>query len=239
MQIVGSRRFVPGVRALALAALALVSLAATGASAKVPGGRHCHNGICHRVMTLSETAAQMGKVARIVASHYDDCSRDRFNPCGLTSSGEAFRPSAADNTASSIHPDGTILVVRNPATRLAAVVRVNNFGPFKGNRRLDLSRAAAEKLGFAGSGVAALDVMVVHAPSHAEATYQGHRRYAPVAGFIGRTQSIEHAYLAQTELAQKQRIKQIAAVKCGIAKRQPAQRLALLFKAPRLARPQA
>ena len=129
-----------GIRAAtALGIIGFAAIAATPAAAKAPGQQHCYGGICHRVMTLSQTAGAIGKVRRIAASHYDDCSRDRFNPCGLTSSGEVFRPHEANNTASSIHPDGTILMLRHPGTKQAVVVRVNNFGPFKSNRLLDVS----------------------------------------------------------------------------------------------------
>ena len=49
-----------------------------------------------------------------------ECRRDRFNPCGLTASGEAFRPNDADNAASPIYPEGTVLLVRNPSNGEAA-----------------------------------------------------------------------------------------------------------------------
>ena len=203
-----------------------------GAVAKAPGQRHCHGGVCHRVMTLDETTAAIGKLRRIAASHYDDCRRDRYNPCGLTSSGEVFRPNAPDNTASSIHPDGTILLVRNPSTRHAAVVRVNNFGPFKGNRQLDVSRATAHKLGFAGRGVAPLEVLVVHAPSPEEARYQRKRRYEPVPGFIGPADSIETAYMHYADLTLRQRTARLDKTACQLARNQRTPRLGMIAAAP-------
>src|SRR5262245_50612214 len=122
-------------------AIATLLLAAGSfqADAKSPGGSFCYGGVCHRVMTLAETEAQIGKVVRLNASHYDGCEQDRHNACGLTSSGEVFRPNEANNAASSVHPDGTVLLLRNPAGGLTAVVRINNFGPFRGNRRIDVS----------------------------------------------------------------------------------------------------
>ena len=80
--------------------------------------------------TIEETAALVGVEELITASHYDDCSKDRFNPCGLTSSGERFHPDRPDNTASPIYPDGTQLLVWSPANKRALVVRVNNAGPY-------------------------------------------------------------------------------------------------------------
>jgi rare lipoprotein A len=198
------------------------------ADAKKPGGRHCAVGVCHRVMTLAETEAQIGKLRRIKTSYYDSCRRDRFNPCGLTSSGEVFRPHTPDNTASSIHPDGTILVIRNPETRLAAVVRVNNFGPFRGDRKLDVSRATAQRLGFSRRGVAALEVMVIHAPTPAEARYSRKRRYAAVPGFIGLATTIDSAYMKYADLTLPTRMAQLDKTACHVAPDRRTPRLELI-----------
>lgn len=228
-----STRFGQRVRAaVALAIVGFTAIATTPAAAKAPGQQHCYGGICHRVMTLGQTAAAIGKVRRISTSHYDDCSRDRFNPCGLTSSGEVFRPHEANNTASSIHPDGTILMLRHPGTKQAVVVRVNNFGPFKGGRLLDVSYATAERLGFRSSGVASLDVMVVYAPTAQETRYSRKRRYEPVPGFLGRSDSIESSYLRYTEAIDRQRYVRLAAAACHLARSKKAPQLALLAVKP-------
>ncbi len=185
-----------GCIALSLVALAVMALPvriATQAEAKTPGSTYCYHGICHRVKTIEETRSLVGLQQSIEASHYDDCTRDRYNPCGLTSSGERFRPDRPDNTASPIYPDGTTLLVWNPETKHALVVRVNNAGPYHGNRKLDLSVAAAEKLGFKGKGVAKLRVKVVKAPEPEEAKYSKHRSYAHVPGDIGEYSSVDEA----------------------------------------------
>lgn len=229
-----------GLLALGLACLAFPGAAGTNpAAAKSPGHRHCYGDVCHRVMSLAQTAESIGKISKIVASHYDDCHKDRFNPCGLTSSGETFRPDEPNNAASAIHPDGTILLLRNAATQRTAVVRVNNFGPFKGNRRLDVSRATAERLAFAGHGVATLDVMVSYAPTPEEARYKARRRYPAVPGFIGRTASIEQAFLAYAETVEKRRFATLSARACQLPKRARTPRLALIHALPRPVRPQA
>jgi rare lipoprotein A (peptidoglycan hydrolase) len=179
---------------IGLSASALAAMALTPAEAKTPGSTYCYHGTCHRVKTIEETQALVGVEETIVASHYDDCSRDRYNPCGLTSSGERFHPERPDNTASPIYPDGTTLLVWSPETLHALIVRVNNAGPYWGNRELDLSRAAAEKLGFEKSGVAKVRVRVIKAPEPAEAKYVDNRTYPPVPGDIG-----QYASLAQAE----------------------------------------
>ncbi len=163
------------------------------AAAKQPGGTHCHGGVCHRVLSIAETSARIGIPTRMYASHYESCDRDPFNPCGLTSSGAEFHAWRADNAASSVYPDGTILLVHSPTTRAAVVVRVNNLGPFKGNRLLDVSKATADRLGFARSGVARLNVAVLKAPTQSETKYQARRTYAPVPGYIGQYKTLDDA----------------------------------------------
>ncbi len=222
--------------AFAMAGLLALFTIPTEAEAKKPGGRHCYGGTCHRVMTLRETEGLVGKLRRLKASHYDDCRRDRFNPCGLTSSGEAFRAHAPDNTASAIHPDGTILLLRNPSTRRSAVVRVNNFGPFRSDRKLDVSRATAERLGFAARGVAVLEVLVVQAPTTEETRYKRNRRYAPVPGYIGQTDSIDSAFIRYADMTVRQRIARLDTIACRIAANRRAPKLGLMLaaaKAPR------
>jgi rare lipoprotein A len=70
-----------------------------------------------------------------------------------TASGERFNP--ADLTAAHrTLPFGTRIRVTNPGNGQSVVVRINDRGPFHGNRLIDLSREAAERIGLvrAGSG---------------------------------------------------------------------------------------
>jgi rare lipoprotein A len=166
--------------------------ASSPAEAKGPGQTYCFYKKCHRVKTIAETQALVGRDLRIVASHYDSCNKDRFNPCGLTSSGERFAPERADNAASPVLPDGTIALVWSKQTKEAIVIRINNAGPYWGNRQLDLSRAAARKLGIGGVGDVTLRVL--KAPTPAEARYAKNRRYDPVPGPIGQFASLDEAH---------------------------------------------
>lgn len=176
----------------------IATLLTVGASApveaKTPGSTYCFYGRCHRVKTIAETRKLVGKQLPLHASHYDDCGTDRYNPCGLTSSGERFYPKRADNAASPIYPDGTILLTWHKGTGNAVVVRINNAGPYWGNRKLDLSIAAAKQLGFAHRGVAKLQTMVLAAPTRAQARYKKHRRYKRVLGHIGRFKTFDQAH---------------------------------------------
>ena len=177
-------------------------LAAAGASltvlptaqAKTPGHEYCFHGTCHRVKSLDETRRLIGVTTAMKASFYDSSAHDSYNPSDETSSGERFRANRPDNAASPIYPDGTKLLVWHPASRKALMIRINNAGPYWGDRKLDLSRAAAEVFGFTGRGVAAVNVRVLEAPTKAEATYKRGRTYAPVKGYLGQFASVDAAY---------------------------------------------
>lgn len=69
-------------------------------------------------------------------------------------------------------PLGTLLHVSNPETGVGVVVRVNDRGPFHGNRVLDVSRAAASVLGLEQAGVGRVDIRL---PSSEEAAEFAHR----------------------------------------------------------------
>ena len=185
--------------AMLTAGVLTAGLGVSHAEAKTPGKTYCYNRVCHRVKTLAETKALVGREETLHTSFYDDCRKDRLNPCGLTSSGEVFRANTPDNAASPIYPNGTVLLVWSPATKKSAVVRVNNAGPYWRGRKLDVSKATAQKLGFAGQGVAHLKVRVIGAPTRAEATYQKRRRYAPVPGYIGAFASLDEAHIGAAQ----------------------------------------
>jgi len=174
-------------------AVAGILAAPFSAQAKTPGKTYCFNGVCHTVKSLDETRNLVGRTTSVVASYYDDPKRDRFNPSNWTSSGEYFRAWAPDNAASPSLPNGTKVVVWHPVTKKAVMVRINNAGPYYGNRTLDLSRGAAEKIGLTGSGVKRLQMAVVAAPSREEASYKKGRTYAPVRGYIGQFASLDSA----------------------------------------------
>jgi len=187
-------------RAATFAALLLLcSHFALPASAKTPGARYCFGGWCHRVSTLAQTETFVGWRGYLLASFYDDCRRDRLNPCGLTSSGAAFRPDLPDNAASPLFPDGTVILAYNPKSGDASILRITNAGPYSGDRKLDVSRAGAESLGFKNEGVAHLVVSVLKSPTIEEATYVRRRVYPSVPGHLGKFENFDLAYAAAME----------------------------------------
>lgn len=77
-----------------------------------------------------------------------------------TSNGERFDQeglTAAHRTL----PFGTKLLVTNRSTGKSCVVKVNDRGPYKDNRVIDLSKGAAKQLDMVSSGVAMVDVFVL------------------------------------------------------------------------------
>jgi rare lipoprotein A len=69
-----------------------------------------------------------------------------------TASGEQMNP-AELTAAHRTLPFGTKLKVTNQKNGKSVIVRINDRGPFIKGRVIDLSKAAANKLGFISSGV--------------------------------------------------------------------------------------
>lgn len=77
-----------------------------------------------------------------------------------TASGEIFDPTkltAAHRTL----PFGSLVRVTNPANGRSVVVRINDRGPFEPGRTIDLSRAAAKKVGLIRPGSGKVDLALL------------------------------------------------------------------------------
>jgi rare lipoprotein A len=107
----------------------------------------------HTPFASNKNAAETPVASHGVASFYTEgtetASGERFNTHELT---------AAHPTL----PFGTQLRVTNVATGRSVTVRVNDRGPFVHGRSVDVSYAAAERLGMVGRGVAKVKLDVVH-----------------------------------------------------------------------------
>ena len=77
-----------------------------------------------------------------------------------TASGEAFDPEALTAAHPSL-PFGSRIRVHNLANDRIVEVRINDRGPFAGNRILDLSRRAAEILDMIQAGVVRVRIFVL------------------------------------------------------------------------------
>lgn len=95
---------------------------------------------------FSSPVRKIEKIFHGVASFY----ADRFNG-KKTASGDVFDNSKL-TCAHRTLPFGTKLLVKNPDTGSCCEVIVNDRGPYAHNRVVDLSKAAARKLGITGLG---------------------------------------------------------------------------------------
>ena len=77
-----------------------------------------------------------------------------------TASGEIFNRRAL-TAAHRTLPFGTRVCVRSQLTGRAVVVRINDRGPFTGNRVIDLSQAAAQELGMQGLGIKPVELWLL------------------------------------------------------------------------------
>ena len=108
-----------------------------------------------QAQTSEQQVEAKGKVYRFVTSYYG--KKFQGKP---TSSGEIFdmyKLTCAHKTL----PFGTLLKVTNEDNGLSVVVKVNDRGPFVDGRDLDISYAAAQKIGLVGVGVKTMKVEVI------------------------------------------------------------------------------
>ena len=91
----------------------------------------------------------------VVASYYAEDFHGK-----KTSNGERFNMNDLTCAHKSL-PFNTILKVTNLSNGKSVEVRVNDRGPFVLNREIDLSKAAAVKLGMIGSGTAKVKLEIV------------------------------------------------------------------------------
>jgi rare lipoprotein A len=97
--------------------------------------------------SISPAAAQTGR-----ASWYALTS--------ITASGERCNPNAMTAAHPSL-PFGTKVRVDNLDNGKSVVVRINDRGPFVGGRIIDVTRAAAQSLGFIRAGTAKVRLTVL------------------------------------------------------------------------------
>lgn len=105
------------------------------------------------------TPAKAIKVWSGVASWYGEEFHGK-----TTASGQIYDMFAA-TAAHPWLPFGSLLRLTNPKTGQSQVVRVNDRGPFMGDRELDVSFIAASHLGLVECGVARLRIELLKEPS--------------------------------------------------------------------------
>ena len=106
----------------------------------------------------SAPAAQPAPMQSGIASYY--AKHFAGKP---TASGEPHRPNALTAASPSL-PLGATARVTNTENGQSVTVEVNDRGPYAKNRILDVSRRAAERLGFKHDGIAQVTVQPLPGP---------------------------------------------------------------------------
>lgn len=101
-----------------------------------------------------------------------------------TANGEIYDPSQL-TAAHKTLPFGTFVRVTNPSSGASVVVRINDRGPFKPGRILDLSRAAAEQIGMIRAGTMVVKLEVVSDQLQSPAVVGANAILAADAGLTG------------------------------------------------------
>lgn len=94
--------------------------------------------------------------SRALASWYDCAKPGECSKSKRTASGERFNPNAYTAAHRSLRFGTKVLVTHKGRS---VVVRINDRGPFIRNRHIDLSRAAARKIGCRGVCVITMKVL--------------------------------------------------------------------------------
>lgn len=105
--------------------------------------------------TVEEESNILEDVGTGVASYYGKAFAGR-----RTASGDVFDP-AKLTAAHRTLPFGSRVQVTNQRNGRAVIVRINDRGPFHGNRVIDLSRAAASEIGIVGPGSGRVELALV------------------------------------------------------------------------------
>ncbi len=109
------------------------------------------------VIASGQALAQSPNRFSGIAAYYDKDYKDKL------ASGERYNP-AKFTAAHRTLPFGTRLRITDPKTKRSVTVTVNDRGPFTEGRVIDLSMAAAKKLGILGRGLAPVTVVVLPPP---------------------------------------------------------------------------
>ncbi len=115
-------------------------------------------GLYRSLILLSACWAQIGYLEEGEASYYAASFEGLRTASGERYSRKAF--TAAHRTL----PFGTMVKVTHLASGRITVVRINDRGPFKVSRIIDLSEAAARELGILQEGIARVRLEVVERP---------------------------------------------------------------------------
>ena len=151
-----------------------------------------------------EVFGQSYKVWRDIEQYSEEGTASWYGPGfhgQYTSNGETYNQydiSAADKHL----PIPCYIRVTNKENGRSLIVRVNDRGPFHGDRILDLSFGAAQRLGIVGQGVAKVRLDLIHPPRPANADEMIARSEAKTIQLLA-TDSAQRAREEASRLSQK------------------------------------
>lgn len=140
-----------------------------------------------------------------------------------TSNGEIYN----ENLMTAAHkrlPIPSYVLVTNVKNGRQVVVRVNDRGPFVGDRKIDLSKAAAKELGMLGKGTAQVKMEVVHVDSSGKISGPGGEKLTqlaknknlPLPKANEKTNGKADLQIAKASTVQKPTVKAVAADKVDV-----------------------
>lgn len=156
-----SRRHVRSALLATAPTTALIGLGAMQAPARAPAAVSISAGMTPKEADERRQQPEIAAIPAkpqpevVEASYYGDEFAGR-----PTANGETFDPdllTAAHRTL----PFGSLVEVSDEFSGRSVVVRINDRGPFHGDRAIDLSEAAAKKIGLADAGTGRVSVNVV------------------------------------------------------------------------------
>jgi rare lipoprotein A len=119
------------------------------ASESFSRGKHIDNSTNNKTMLVA-SAGSVGTASYYGSEYHGKktASGEVYNQYGLTAAHNSYK-------------FGTRVKVTNISTGQSVVVRINDRGPFSGNRVIDLSYGAAKQIGMVNSGVAQVSMQVL------------------------------------------------------------------------------
>ena len=136
----------------------LIALATNACSSDIRFASQSHKSIKDTVNNEDDSSSQGFKVNQILrgtCSYYGKKFHGR-----KTANGEIYDMYAFTAAHKSL-PFNTILIVENLANGKTVQVRINDRGPYKKGRILDLSYSAAQKIGIIETGTAEITAKIV------------------------------------------------------------------------------
>lgn len=173
----------------------LMLMAFTIGSAQAVGSTQTRFGVSGPKALSSTTAAAKSQTYSVKGKTYQTLNRESAKEYSMTgtasfyaskfhgrktSNGEIYN----ENLMTAAHkrlPIPSYVLVTNIKNGRQVVVRINDRGPFVGDRKIDLSKAAAKELGMLGKGTAQVKMEVVHVDKNGKVSGPGGAKLTQLA----------------------------------------------------------